>query len=132
MSKPAMTQEKRIYLSQEQAQRLSALAQSRQMSEDQIIEKALNIIFNLAEIIEEGQFWQKIDRINDYPDLSKTGAETTHLKERQAEYQFKQALVDLGLLEEIRDITSISTVDASAPMPVSGKPLSELIIEERR
>ncbi|HMQ53784.1 MAG TPA: hypothetical protein PKE64_20740 [Anaerolineae bacterium] len=132
MSKPAMTQEKRIHLSQEQAQRLSALAQSRQMSEDQIIEKALNIIFNLAEIIEAGQFWQKIDRINDYPDLSKTGTKPTHLKERQAEYQFKQALVDLGLLEEIRDVASISTIDASAPMPVSGKPLSELIIEERR
>ena len=45
--------EKRIHLSAESADRLSHLAQARQISEDQIIEKALDILFSLTELLDE-------------------------------------------------------------------------------
>ena len=46
--------EKRIHLSADRAERLNQLAQIRQISEDQIVERALDILFALSDILEEG------------------------------------------------------------------------------
>lgn len=46
--------EKRIQLSAERADRLNRLAQLHQVGEDQIIEKALDILFTLTELLDEG------------------------------------------------------------------------------
>ncbi|MCB9078537.1 MAG: hypothetical protein H6631_13135 [Anaerolineaceae bacterium] len=132
MTKPVITQEKHIHLSQDQADRLRNLAEVRQISEDQIIEKALDIMFSLGEIITEDVFWDKLDKGEIVPYSSRAGLEANLLNERQAEYRFKQDLVKLGLLEEIRNIDTSSPADDVAPVPLDGKPLSKMIIEERR
>jgi len=52
--------EKRIALSVERADRLSRLAQIRQIHKDQIIEKALDILFSLTDLLDEhakGRGW---------------------------------------------------------------------------
>ena len=53
MSETPTIIEKRFRLSSNSAHRLSLLAQSRQISEDQIIERALDILFNLADLFDE-------------------------------------------------------------------------------
>ncbi|MCP4685974.1 MAG: hypothetical protein GY867_11110 [bacterium] len=45
--------EKRILLSVERAGRLSHLAQIRQIRKDQIVEKALDILFSLTDLLDE-------------------------------------------------------------------------------
>jgi len=47
------TVEKRIWLSTERADRLSRLAQSQEINENQIVEKALDILFSLTELFDE-------------------------------------------------------------------------------
>ena len=46
--------EKWVRLSPERANRLSRLAQTQEISEDRIIEKALDILFSLTELFDEG------------------------------------------------------------------------------
>jgi hypothetical protein len=46
--------EKHIQLSAERADRLSRLSQLHQLDEDQIIEKALDILFALTDLLDEG------------------------------------------------------------------------------
>ncbi len=53
MSEKLTVIEKRIYLSSERAERLSRLAQARAISEDDIVEKALDIFFSLTELLDE-------------------------------------------------------------------------------
>lgn len=45
--------EKRICLSSDQADRLSRLAQTQQVSEDRVVEKALDILFSLTELLDD-------------------------------------------------------------------------------
>jgi hypothetical protein len=45
---------------------------------------------------------------------------------------FKERLVEVGLLEAIRKPSSTLADQDRTPIQVKGKPLSELIIEERR
>jgi hypothetical protein len=52
-SNPAAV-EKRIQLSAERADRLNRLAQLHQVDEDEIIEKALDILFALTDLLDEG------------------------------------------------------------------------------
>ena len=54
MSSIPTTVEKHIQLSAERADRLNRLAQLHQVGEDQIIEKALDILFTLTELLDEG------------------------------------------------------------------------------
>ena len=53
MSEMLTAVEKRIRLSAERADRLSRLARVRAVSEDQIVEKALDILFNLTDLFDE-------------------------------------------------------------------------------
>lgn len=132
MPKPNTTQEKQIHLSQKQADRLSHLAEVRQMSEDQIVEKALEIMFSLGDLIEEDIFWEQVDKGDIQPYTSQARLATSQLKEHQAQYRFKQDLLEQGLLDKVRDVNITSPTDDVSPEPVEGKPLSEIIIEERR
>jgi len=52
-------------------------------------------------------------------------------EEAQAEYRFKQRLVELGLLKEIKIPFGVPGGDRR-PVQVKGKPISQDIIEERR
>ena len=52
-------------------------------------------------------------------------------EERLAESRFKQHLMEIGLLREVR--VSLDSIEADrVPIEVSGKPLSQSIIDERR
>ena len=53
MSSVPSVVEKHIRLSVERADRLSHLAQAHQIHEDQIIEKALDILFSLTDLLDE-------------------------------------------------------------------------------
>ena len=53
MSETLATVEKRIWLSAERADRLSRLARSQELDENQIVEKALDILFSLSELFDE-------------------------------------------------------------------------------
>ena len=57
------TVERRIRLRAEQADRLSRLAEARQVSEDRIVERALDILFSLSEPFDgqgEGRDWSSL------------------------------------------------------------------------
>jgi len=54
MSEMPSAIEKHVRLSAECADRLSRLAQSQKISEDRIVEKALDILFQLTELFDEG------------------------------------------------------------------------------
>jgi hypothetical protein len=101
------TVEKHVQLSVEHAQRLHELAQTYQISEDQVIEKALDTLSYTMDV---------------------ANSETT----QDPEELFKQRLRELGLLQDkgIRR-TRIGTGNPQL-IQVKGKPLSEIIIEERR
>jgi len=51
MNETPTTVEKRVQLPIAQADRLHQLAQARQISEDQIVEKALDILFSLTDLL---------------------------------------------------------------------------------
>ena len=53
MSEMLATVEKRVWLSAERVDRLRRLAQSQEINENQIIEKALDILFSLAQLFDE-------------------------------------------------------------------------------
>lgn len=53
MSEMLATVEKHIRLSAEHADRLSRLARSQEINENQIVEKALDILFSLTELFDE-------------------------------------------------------------------------------
>ena len=53
MSEMPTTIEKRIRLSAERADRLTHLSHARRISEDQIVEKALDILFSLTDLFDE-------------------------------------------------------------------------------
>lgn len=55
--------QKRINLSSDQANRLSKFAQVHQITEDKVIEKALDILFSLTELLDPGpehQGWSSL------------------------------------------------------------------------
>ena len=71
-------------------------------------------------------------------ELNELGSVERALKERletagysPEEWIAMQALVDAGLMKEIKPRCKKSVVD-HMPVPIQGKPLSETIIEERR
>ena len=54
MSQPPPVVEKRVRLSPAHVERLQLLAQRRQLSEDEIVAKALDALFALADLLDEG------------------------------------------------------------------------------
>ena len=51
--------------------------------------------------------------------------------EAEAEARFKQKLMELGLLKEVKTLAVVTGGDRT-PIKVKGKPLSQDIIEDRR
>jgi hypothetical protein len=52
---------------------------------------------------------------------------------RKLQEEFKQRLFELGLLPEITPPLPADAIDMNRqPIPIEGKPVSEVIIEERR
>ena len=58
MVKILTTIEKRIRLSSDRADRLSRLAQTQAVSEDRVVEKALDALFSLTELLDDRAEWQ--------------------------------------------------------------------------
>ncbi len=54
MSEEPTVVEKRIRLSSARAERLTQFAEARALSEDEIVEKALDILFSLTALLDEG------------------------------------------------------------------------------
>ena len=65
------------------------------------------------------------------PNNTRVRVEVIPIGEMLAENRFKQHLVELGLLREVRVPLEIIEEDR-IPIEVKGKPLSQSIIEERR
>ncbi|MBW3624215.1 MAG: hypothetical protein KY468_12480 [Armatimonadetes bacterium] len=60
------------------------------------------------------------------------GDESGSLSEDQKTQEFMQRLLEAGLIEEIKpSVVDLSGMD-DAPLELAGKPLSEIIIEDRR
>ena len=59
-------------------------------------------------------------------------AQEQYLTENQKEMLFKQRLLELGIINEIRVPRPVGTKKKRRLIQVKGKPLSETIIEERR
>jgi hypothetical protein len=67
MSETLTVIEKHVHLSVERAERLSRLAQTQGVNEDRVIEKALDILFNLAELFDERavrQGWSLLSEVS--------------------------------------------------------------------
>ncbi len=64
---------------------------------------------------------------------SATSREVYDNAQSAAETQFKQTLLEMGLLTEIKDPTLYPmSTERIAPVTVEGTPLSEMIVAERR
>jgi hypothetical protein len=110
---------KQIHLSRRYAERLNRLVQSRHISEDQLIEKALDIFFSLTDVF-------------DAP-MERRSTVLRDGQARLAEPIFKQRLLERGLLTEIKTPPSATGKQKNrALIQAQGKPLSQLIMEERR
>ena len=62
----------------------------------------------------------------------RTWPEGEQPEQLQSEDMFKQRLVELGLLKEVKAPYRVSSIADRTPIQVEGKPLSQTIIEERR
>ncbi len=54
-----------------------------------------------------------------------------HTEQEEREEQFKQKLLELGIIKEIKRPRN-APQEARTPIKVKGKPISQIIIEERR
>ena len=113
--------EKRIDLSRDQASRLSAVAQRRGITEDAVVARAFDLRFTVLDFV-----------------LDFEGAEQAKVQQRgvlteqEREALAMQRLVELGLISHVRPMTSAPPGGDRTLIQVRGKPLSEMIIEERR
>lgn len=120
--------EKRIRLSREQAQHLSSLAQRHQISEDQVITQALDMIFRLADFLDTST---QLSRSGVASQIGTRSSENTSVQ-ALSEEEFKQHLREVGLLASIKTPGSTESARDRTPIQVKGQPLSQTIIEERR
>jgi len=120
--------EKRIRLAPERAQYLSHLAQKYQVSEEHIIDQALDVVFTTAEPLDA--LIQRVGRVS----RSQTGsqAERPEIAQSSDEDDFKRYLRQIGILAPKQTPVPAPSPEDRSPIPIQGKPLSETIIEERR
>ncbi|MSP12713.1 MAG: hypothetical protein EXR62_07110 [Chloroflexi bacterium] len=132
MNKIPPVVEKHIELTVDRADRLSRLAQEHHLSEDQFIEKALDILFTITDLYEAPLKAEGIisSSTEDSISTSQTGDENSDIEAREALFQKK--LLEVGLISEIRSPYHSAIRDDFVPIEVKGKPLSEFIIEERQ
>ena len=131
MAEQPTTIDKHIRISRDRAERLSHIARTRRMSDDQLIEKALDLLFTSLDLLGGPD-----DRLEERPlraggrlgagGSSAAGGETV------SAMLFKQRLLDMGLIAEIKLPAPAAPPRSFTPIHVRGKPLSAMIIEERR
>lgn len=114
--------EKRIRMSTDHAIQLSNLAETYDTDEDKLVEKALDIFFSLAEVFHDSD--------ENIQTLSKEDAPA--ISTQFTEERYKQRLVELGLIKEIKNPPATYFTRRPKPIEVKGKPLSQMVIEERR
>lgn len=120
--------EKRIHLAPEHAQYLSQLAQKYKISEEQIIDQALDMVFNSAEPLDA--LIQRVSRISRAETESQTSKYIMSLS--LDENDFKRYLREIGLLAPKQPQVPASSPEDRSPIQIQGRPLSETILEERR
>jgi len=113
--------EKRIRLTPEHAHYLSLLAQRYDVSEEQIIDQALDVVFSSAEPLDT--LIQRVGRISRAETNTQIGLD---------EQDFKRYLIEIGLLAPKQPQVPAASPKDRSPIHIQGKPLSETILEERR
>ena len=119
--------EKRIQLTLEHAQSLRLLAQKYDVSEEQIIDQALDIVFGSAEPLDT--LIQRVGQIAHAETKAQIGK---HTMSPSDESDFKLYLSDIGLLAPKQPQMPAPSLKDRSPIHIQGKPLSETILEERR
>ena len=117
MNQSITTIAKQIHLPLRYVDRLNRLAQARHISEERLVEKALDIFFSLTEVFD-----------------APLEHRSTVLRDGESllpENIFKRRLLERGVLTEIKALP-FGKQKNRALIQVHGKPLSQLIIEERR
>ncbi|MEA3349614.1 MAG: antitoxin family protein [Chloroflexota bacterium] len=84
---------------------------------------------NIIEAVYQKGILKPLQHLN-LPDNTRVRVQVIPSEEMLAENRFKQHLVELGLLNEVRVPHKIIEEDR-IPIKVKGKPLSQAIIEER-
>jgi len=120
--------EKRIRLAPERAQYLSLLAQKYEVSEEQIIDQALDMIFSSAEPLDA--LIQRVGRVSRSQTESQAGEHK--IPQSSGEDDFKRYLSEMGLLAPKQSQVPAPSPEDRSPIQIQGKPLSETILEERR
>ena len=118
--------EKRIRLAPERAQYLSLIAQKYEVSEEEIIDQALDMVFGSAEPLDA--LIQRVGRISRAETEAQTGKHTMGLS--LDENDFKRYLTEIGLLAPKQP--QVPSHEDRSPIQIQGRPLSETILEERR
>ena len=67
----------------------------------------------------------------DLPDNARVRLQVILVEESLTESRFKQRLVELGLLREIKPPTDVPEGEDRTPIQVKGKPLSQVVMEDR-
>lgn len=120
--------EKHIRLAPERAQYLSLLAQKYEVSEEQIIEQALDMVLGSADPLDV--LIQRMGRISRSETAAQAGKHTLSLA--LDEKDFKRYLSEIGLLAPKQPQVPTPSLEDRSPIQMQGKPLSETILEERR
>jgi len=120
--------EKRIRLAPERAQYVSHLAQKYQVSEEQIIDQALDVVFTTAEPLDA--LIQRVGRVSRSQTEPQAGQH--RIPQSLDEDDFKRYLSEIGLLTPKQPSVPTPSPEDRSPIQIQGKPLSETIIEERR
>ena len=120
--------EKRIRLTPERAQYLSMLAQKYDVSEEQIIDQALDVVFSSVEPLDT--LTQRVGRISHAKTNVQIGKDT--MSSSLDEQDFKRSLIEIGLLAPKQPRVPAASPKDRSPVHIQGKPLSETILEERR
>lgn len=114
------TVQKQINISRRHADRLQSIAQMHHVSDDQLIEQALGMLFLAADLL----------------DGPRTGPIPSHtdpvVESSEREQTARQRLLEAGLVTRVSRPTRTAPASPRVPIRVAGKPLSETILEERR
>jgi hypothetical protein len=114
------TVQKQIHISRRHADRLQSIAQIHHLSDDQLIEQALDMLFMAADLLDgpgTGRIPNHTDPVVDLAERERTA---------------RQRLLEAGLVTRVSSPARTVPTSPRVPIRVAGKPLSETILEERR
>ena len=125
--------DREIRISRQCAEQLSRTARAEGVSDGQIVESALTMLFALLDLLagRGGGHAARSTSPLTAADIAKSapvGGDT----EEAREAQLWQRLLELGLVSAPKPPTPLVEERPFRPIEVRGKPLSEMVIEERR